>query len=622
MTFAFLSSIGFGNPLLWLVSPLIIGALIYAYRKKGRGKRVIVSSLLLMKELRQKTATRKTSIPPLRFLFELLLLLLLLFIATEPWIKGNAFQVSIIVDNSLSMAAIEQSSTNETLLKTAIVSAQEYIKALPQDCSIELWFSAPYPSTVSEDPLSSYEAISRLEKIAPAFARGDLEATISKAALNPKTSEIIVFSDRPFISKSEHSPNSSDSRVFFRRVGQSRKNLSNLSIASTKYNHAPLRDEKPFIEVSEHSFSDKIVKVQLELSGLSISTGKYKSIETKNSEVSPNAVLNFTFSQLSPYDGYRLTLSTPGDVDALSEDNFFYLTPDSPKVSATLVTPVQNTSLGLESINTLKVSVLSPQDFIGSKDRSSNVYIFHRFIPNDYSNLNAFFIAPQNESSLNLAAVSSRQQDAPIVITDWSEEHPILTYLNLPALSLKELSPLKVPLWGKPILRTNAGTALFAGEQSGFRYVASGFELLPYRGREDRLLSILLLNSLKWLFQGNLGLLSATPYQPLSRDLNILVEPLESSPPEPKAATLKSAQSTVATAPGFYFVQSTSRDKSLVGVSFYDPQESNLLQPTSILEPTTLEPETVPSEQRDVARLLLLVAFTLLCLDFLFWPRF
>ena len=66
------SQFGLLYPALLAALPLLLGALIYAYLRRGRGQRLVVSSLLIFQQLQTRAAQRRRFFPPLRFFLELL----------------------------------------------------------------------------------------------------------------------------------------------------------------------------------------------------------------------------------------------------------------------------------------------------------------------------------------------------------------------------------------------------------------------------------------------------------------------------------------------------------------------------------------------------------------------
>src|SRR5437868_1155123 len=83
--------------------PILVGALVYAYLRRGRTRRVAVASVMFLRTLTRRTPSRRKFIPPARFFFELLLLLLLFAGAAGLYREDATRKVAVVIDNSFSM---------------------------------------------------------------------------------------------------------------------------------------------------------------------------------------------------------------------------------------------------------------------------------------------------------------------------------------------------------------------------------------------------------------------------------------------------------------------------------------------------------------------------------------
>ena len=100
-----MSAFGFSIPALLLVIPCAIAFLLYVYRKRGHADAIVVSTLLLLRNLKEQVQVRKKVFPPPRFFFELLLLFGLIFAAAGLYKAQGDGSIVVLIDNSLSMAA-------------------------------------------------------------------------------------------------------------------------------------------------------------------------------------------------------------------------------------------------------------------------------------------------------------------------------------------------------------------------------------------------------------------------------------------------------------------------------------------------------------------------------------
>jgi hypothetical protein len=76
-----------------------------------------------------------------------------------------------------------------------------------------------------------------------------------------------------------------------------------------------------------------------------------------------------------------------------------------------------------------------------------------------------------------------------------------MQYLQPNLITIPTAVVLTCPDTAKPVLFTAEGPLVCAGEESGARYIITGFELFPFDGLRSPTVSIFTLNALRWLFQ-------------------------------------------------------------------------------------------------------------------------
>src|SRR6187402_3353415 len=92
----------------WLIAiPIAAGLLIFAYLRHGRNKQNKISSLYFIKQLSPSIASgrRKMSLP-WRLLLELLVLIALIAALSGIFLNNSSQRAILVIDNSLSMAAL------------------------------------------------------------------------------------------------------------------------------------------------------------------------------------------------------------------------------------------------------------------------------------------------------------------------------------------------------------------------------------------------------------------------------------------------------------------------------------------------------------------------------------
>ncbi len=147
----------------------------------------------------------------------------------------------------------------------------------------------------------------------------------------------------------------------------------------------------------------------------------------------------------------------------------------------------------------LDVTVFTPDKYNPAMAQAYDMAVFHHFVPQDISKLNAIYIMPDKDNPS--FKIKSIQQDD-LRIMDWNREHPTLKYLNfLDELNLKKVQSLEIPLWANSLIESSNFPLAWEGIYKGRRIICLGFELGDYLFTADQDVSapILLLNMLDWL---------------------------------------------------------------------------------------------------------------------------
>ena len=91
------------------------------------------------------------------------------------------------------------------------------------------------------------------------------------------------------------------------------------------------------------------------------------------------------------------------------------------------------------------------------------------------------------------------QPASSVVITGWPPTGPLTDSVNFRLLNLHGGEYLGQHPWLQAIVTGSGGALMLAGERSGHRIVALGFNPFPYLGRQNLPMSVLTLNSLSYL---------------------------------------------------------------------------------------------------------------------------
>ena len=160
-----LSNLTFMYPFYALLGILALAGFYYAYRKAELKKKKTFASNIILKKLKHKKTLAKKFKPPLRIILELLIAALLLLGLTNPVSIKPESKMAIIIDNSLSMAALENNQDRLSLAKSFAKSydhTHDYYQLLPEFKKIDYQQINDIPLMFSPQNLSA--AISQIKK--------------------------------------------------------------------------------------------------------------------------------------------------------------------------------------------------------------------------------------------------------------------------------------------------------------------------------------------------------------------------------------------------------------------------------------------------------------------------
>ena len=489
-----MSSFGFLSPFLLVLIPLGIAALIYAYLKRGRGTRQPYSSLFFLRQLRIQTASRSKFVPPPRFFFELFIIFLLGIGAAQFFLSRDAEKVAVLIDNSLSMAV--KLPEGGTALADAIKRAKTYIDSIAGSSSISLFVTAPSLRNFGELELSRRQAEKLLDQINIEFAEEQLEQAVSKLSRDSSYSAIAVYSDKA-LNKGAYLDQSVelDGRVIYEDLTRDLA-LNNVSLSGISITREANTEK---LELSISNFSNESPEVIVQINAFDQS-GQPVAIKRSLNKIvvlSPGSEESILFSPLPENAAaFEVKLQTEKALDNISYDNYAWLVRSKDDSAIRVYSNLSLNQLGLNKLRQLRFVKADLRKLDSNTvHESTTLSIFHRVSPERLPKGPSLFILP-TRGTFNF---EKTKETSKARVARWVEGDPLTRYLSLNLLSFSNMQPLTVPIWMKEVISTTAGPALIAGEQHNIRYVASGFELFPYEGRSAPLLSVLLLNTLKWL---------------------------------------------------------------------------------------------------------------------------
>ncbi|MBX7136428.1 MAG: VWA domain-containing protein [Oligoflexia bacterium] len=550
--------------------PVVLGTLIYAYLRRGRGNKVLVGSTLILKLIKSQSSSRRKFLPPLRFFFELLLMLLLLGAVGGFFIEDNAQRIAILIDNSLSMAAAEPAGA-ESLIDMARARAADFLRQLPSSARVELFAACPDSRSLSEGFGGANAALALLEEVKAEYCSDSLNAAARKLLAKDDYSKVVVLSDKALHETSDPNLNA---KLLVITV-QHPKAGSNLMLKSVEVIASPTEGSRE-IGVDLVSFANRSAQLDLRLEGYTAldKDEPLKLVGARRVSLAPGARETVKFKdQGDIYSAYRATLSpvpASEDLDQLSADNEGYLSLQTTKRRAVVISDLRPEDLGLNLIGWMKFDHVRPEAYAPEVLGTGDLLIFHRFVPATLPEANLLFVAPENSTPLFVLRNGLSNAE----ITSWNDNHPILNYLNLTLLNLREAKTLESPN-AEALIKVGAGNVALAGRQGPYRFAVTGFELFPFEAKRAPTLSILTLNLLKWFLADSKVSQEIVPFQnfPVTTAEKSLV--LVSGDRAPTPIVNLNDTTAAVDRPGL-IVNANAADTDIRAVNFSDEIESDL----------------------------------------------
>ena len=580
---------GFQYPAVLWSLPLLAGFLIWIYLRRGRGKQVLVSSVLLLRGLRSPSSSRKRFVPPLRFFFELLIVAALIAALAGLFRQNKLTRYAVVIDNSLSMAARQSPDQEQiSLLSAALQSADTLVGSLEDEAEIEIFQTSPEFLSLTDGLQDARKARAALHNVELAYADDNLQSIIDKLSLEDSFEKAFIFSDHPVIDSPLSMGAAQDRRIIIRdlRAQGAQSPRSNAALTDIGWRRNFDADGRQDLSVTLEAFSGSPLKGRVSIS--EVSSGKLPvellPVESREVVLKAGGGETLVFSGLSPHVAalhVSFSETSGGRNDLINQDNQAWIAVEEGQERIIVVSDLPAENLGLKNIRNLKFESQKPETYQPVRSRGQETVIFHRFAPPHLPEVNSLFVMPPASGGW----LEVGPEISPVDITGWQAVHPLLSYLNLEILSLKSCRSFILPSWGRELIASNAGPVAFAGELGGRRYVATAFELFPFEGRKSALLSIFTLNILKWLT--SLG--SGAGYRAANslletedgREIPVFMDGEELRPAgtanldKEKPAGRKNY---LLARPGLVFSRSSGKYTPLTAVNFFSQAESNLLQ--------------------------------------------
>ena len=473
----------FLNPIA-LFGLLGLPLLLIPYLIRHKVQRMAFSSLLLFME-RGETASAKPwgriNLPPIFFL-QLLLLALLIFALSEPVFSIRPTSIAIILDNSASMQALEDSKSRFAL---ATESAGALIGELGAGGKVDIFLTTPRLEKIHAAPLTPAEAAKIIAAQVPydlAEPPVEYDTLLSQLARQQKYERIYLITDHPARGQS------TAARVV--TVGRDHANFAVTGLEVQRSSLANARLEA-LVEVANYSARAEKLKIVLKGSGIELAN--------RVTDVDSGKTAVVSFEGFADHPSYEVEIANR---DALPLDNRrFAVAPASRNMRILGITPRPRELESLKTIPGVQIDTVAPNEYAKAERAGYGLEIYHFATPATLPPSAALFILPPESSSLvDLGAPVNN-----VTPSNWRDPHVLTRYLNFNLFRLAYARPLKPQTAGDIIIDSPAGPLAFATERQGVRYLTLGFNPFPYLGRDNLPMSVFTLNLLDWFFAGRGG---------------------------------------------------------------------------------------------------------------------
>ena len=459
----------------------IVPALVIAYLARERPHQVTVSSVLAFRALRVMRGERFGGRPRFSwpFLLELLILSIAVLAIAGPYRVHEGNAIAVVLDNSAPMQA--RMADGHPRFTAAVAKLKDALGNASSVATVTVYVTAPEPHPLGAPFKSREAALAALDRVAPLDAPGNpagLTSLLTQLHADRKLARVIVASYRPIAT-----PHSSHVVAF--AVGEPIANfaIGSLGLARDALGTATLHGR---VAVANFSPTAQTLKVAITADG--------KAIASAQAQVAPSDVANLDFPNLPPAQIYHAQLEP---TDAFPLDNEAWATASIVKTVAILfVSPVIADGESLKAIPSVTVTTRAPDAYAPADLARSDVALFEYTMPKELPVANALFVVPPPGDALfNFATAQAAQ----LQVTGWSTIDPLTDGVNFRLLNMRSGEYFGQHPWMQAVASGASGGLILAGDRQGHRYIATGFNPLPYLGKQNLPMSILTLNLLSHL---------------------------------------------------------------------------------------------------------------------------
>ncbi|MGH7837493.1 MAG: hypothetical protein ACREQC_06655, partial [Candidatus Binataceae bacterium] len=384
--------------------------------------------------------------------------------------------IAVVIDNSAPMQV--RMADGNTRFAAALARTREALNAENAGAAVTIYLTAPQPHQMGPPfggPAAAAAALAHVRAIDAPGNPAALASLLTQLAADRHLARIIVAGYRPVAAPAA-------ARITPLVIGGP---VGNFAIGAFALSRDTLGAPtlRARLTVANFSPAAQTLKVAISADGKPLTNGQ--------SVVAPGDVASLEFPNLPPAQVYRAQLE-PADAFAL--DNVAFATASVVRtVSILFVSPAPADGESLKSIPGVAVTIRTPDAYSPRDLATADVALFEYTVPKELPAINALLVMPPPGDPIFNFAVAPAAQ---IHLTGWPSTNPLTDGVNFRLLNLRAGEYLAQHPWLDALVSGASGGLILAGERQGHRYLATGFNPLPYLGRQNLPMSILTLNLL------------------------------------------------------------------------------------------------------------------------------
>ncbi|MGA2408867.1 MAG: BatA domain-containing protein [Candidatus Binataceae bacterium] len=459
----------------------IVPALILAYLARERPRQATVSSVIAFRALHVMRGQRFGGRPrfPWTFFLELLALSLAVLAMARPYVIHRGSPAAVVIDNSAPMQAL--TASGDQRFAAAVHMVKDALSRQAGNGQVTIYLTAPQPHQLGGTFTGPAEAASVLSGAQVSDAPGDPAAVaslIGQLNADPHIGKIIWASYRPITA-----PVPAKIRPI--TVGEP---IANYAIGSFALSRESFGATALHARITVANFSPSATTLHVAITGDDHPAGHAQVV------VQPGEVAPLELANLAPAQIYRAELE-PADGFAL--DNSAYATGSAVRaIQVLFVSPVEADGQSLGAIPGVTVRTAAPAGYTPKDLANCDLAVFEYALPKEVPAVPALFVMPPPGDPVFGFSVRTAPQ---VAVTGWPPIDPLTDGVNFRLLNIRSGEYLSQHPWMQAVVTGTSGGLILSGQRGGHRFVATGFNPLPYLGMRNLPMSVLTLNMLGYL---------------------------------------------------------------------------------------------------------------------------